>query len=238
MIEFFQETLDKFLHLNDYLNQQAEYMGIWLYLVLFAIVFCETGLVVTPFLPGDSLLFAVGALSANDNSPIAIGSLLIMLIVAAVSGDAMNYMFGYYVGPKVFRSETSWFLNKKHLLRTHNFYETYGGKTIVIARFIPIVRTFAPFVAGVGKMGYSRFSVYNIFGGCLWVVIFLLGGYFLGNQEFAKKNFSYIVLAIILISVMPMVMEFFLAWRRRAAREPIVAIAEPAAVAEPIPAEE
>lgn len=215
----FHQAIDIFLHLDKHLNQYAGDLGMWLYLVLFLIIFCETGLVVTPFLPGDSLLFAVGALAATADSPINIGLMMGLLIVAAVTGDALNYAFGKYMGPKVFKYENSRIFNKKHLLKTHEFYERYGGKTIIIARFVPIVRTFAPFVAGIGKMGYSRFSVYNITGGLCWVSLFLLGGYFFGGLEIVKKNFSIIVVAIIIISVMPMVVEFILARRRGAASQ-------------------
>jgi membrane-associated protein len=217
MMDLIHQAWDLFVHLDKHLNHYAGELGVWLYLVLFMIVFCETGLVVTPFLPGDSLLFAVGSLAAQPDSPLSIGLLFGLLIAAAVLGDAVNYMAGYYVGPKVFRSERSRLFNKKHLLRTHEFYEKYGGKTIVIARFIPIIRTFAPFVAGIAQMGYRQFSVYNITGGALWVTIFLLGGYQFGQQEFVKNNFPVIVVAIIIISVMPMVVELILAWRRSGA---------------------
>src|SRR5262249_22994789 len=150
-------------------------------LLLFVIVFCETGLVVTPFLPGDSLLFAVGALAAMDGSPLHIYVILVLLSLAAIAGDAVNYAIGYRVGPKVFTSETSRLLNKQHLLRAQAFYEKYGGKTIILARFMPVIRTFAPFVAGIGKMRYARFALFNVFGGVLWVSAFLLGGYYFGN---------------------------------------------------------
>jgi membrane-associated protein len=213
-MELVTELIDLVLHLDRYLNDLAAGWGAWLYLVLFAIVFCETGLVVTPFLPGDSLLFAVGALAASPDSPLSLPVLIVLLIVAAVAGDAANYAIGYRLGPKVFRSENSWLLNKKHLARTQEFYEKYGGKTIIIARFVPIVRTFAPFVAGIGKMEYRRFAYYNVIGGVAWVVIFLVGGYLVGNLDIVKDNFHLIVVGIILISVMPMVIEYLLARRR------------------------
>jgi membrane-associated protein len=219
-MELFTQLVDLVLHLDAHLNQLVDTMGPWLYLVLFAIVFCETGLVVTPFLPGDSLLFAVGAVAAVDNSPLSLPLLLVLLIGAAVLGDAINYALGYRIGPKVFMSDTSRLLNKKHLLRAQAFYEKYGSKTIVLARFVPIVRTFAPFVAGIGKMGYHRFALYNVLGGVAWVVAFLLGGFFLGNVPTVKDNFHLIIPAIIVISVIPIAVEFLLA-RRRAAEKPV-----------------
>jgi membrane-associated protein len=186
-----------------------------LYGLLFAIVFCETGLVVTPFLPGDSLLFAVGAIGVRGvgiNVPLVTA----LLIAAAVLGDAANYWIGYRVGPKVFSSETSRLLNKKHLLRAQEFYETYGAKTIILARFVPIVRTFAPFVAGIGKMNYFRFFLYNVVGGIGWVLICVGAGLLFGKIPFVQKRFEVILVAIVAISVLPMVFEFIRA--RRAAR--------------------
>src|SRR5215471_14579510 len=169
MVDFLRTALDRMLHLNVYLPVWADDMGPWLYVILFAVIFCETGLVVTPFLPGDSLLFAVGAVVAGAAGAGQAGALLALLSVAAVLGDAVNYAIGYRLGPKVFRYEQSWLLNKKHLLRAQDFYEKYGSKTIILARFVPIVRTFAPFVAGIGKMNYSRFGFYNVIGGAAWV---------------------------------------------------------------------
>ena len=157
----FNQCIDWFLHLDTYLNDYAVYLGPWLYLILFLIIFCETGLVVTPILPGDSLLFAVGALAATDGSLLRLDLLIVLLISAAVLGDAVNYFIGFWVGPRVFTSERSWLFNKKHLIRTQLFYEKYGGKTIILARFIPIIRTFAPFVAGIGRMEYRRFFRFN-----------------------------------------------------------------------------
>jgi membrane-associated protein len=212
-----ETAIDIFLHLDQHLNTWAEYLGVWLYLLLFVIIFCETGLVVTPFLPGDSLLFAVGALSALDGSPINIGLTMVLLCVAAVLGDTANYAIGHYMGPRVFRSESSIFLNKNHLLRTQRFFEKHGGKTIILARFMPIIRTFAPFVAGVGNMNYARFAVYNVVGGVVWVCGFLFAGYFFGNLPAVKRNFQYVILAIIVISIMPMVIEY---WRSRTERAP------------------
>ncbi|MFO0910361.1 MAG: VTT domain-containing protein, partial [Isosphaeraceae bacterium] len=171
------ETLRQLVH-PEQLNPLAASLGPWLYLILFAIIFAETGLVVTPFLPGDSLLFAVGAVAAMPGSPINMPLTVVLLIIAAVLGDAINYLIGSYVGPAVFHSERSRLLNRKHLNEAHEFYEKYGGKTIILARFIPIVRTFAPFVAGIGKMSYVQFALYNVVGGIAWVLICLFGGWF------------------------------------------------------------
>jgi membrane-associated protein len=205
--------LDVVLHLDAHLNQWAADLGPWTYVLLFAIVFCETGLVVTPFLPGDSLLFAVGALAATEGSPIGIVSVCLLLIAAAVVGDALNYSIGKFVGPKVFSHEGSRFFNKEHLLRTQRFYEKHGGKTIIFARFVPIVRTFAPFVAGIGRMAYRRFALFNVTGGIAWVVLLVSAGHLFGQMPFVKKNFHYVTLAIIVISLLPVVFEW---WRARA----------------------
>ena len=218
------QLIDLFLHLDVHLNELAGTMGPWLYGMLFLIIFCETGLVVTPLLPGDSLLFAVGALAASDGSPLSIALLIALLGIAGILGDAVNYAIGYYVGPKVFSREESRLLNKKHLFRAQRFYEKYGGKTIIIARFIPIIRTFAPFVAGIGKMKYRRFAVFNVAGGLLWVVTFLLGGYYFGNVPIVKQNFTIVIFAIIIISIMPAVFEVVMArWRKEppASGEPV-----------------
>src|SRR5207249_6405515 len=190
----------------------------WLYLILFAVIFCETGLVVTPFLPGDSLLFAAGAVAAMDGSPVSLALLAVLLVAAAVTGDAVNYWAGYLIGPKVFSAEDSWLLNKRHLLRAQEFYERHGGKTIVLARFIPIVRTFAPFVAGVGRMQYRRFWVFNFAGGLAWVLLFLLGGYFFGNLEWVERQFHIVIFAIIFLSVLPIVIEW---WNSRRRQNPL-----------------
>jgi membrane-associated protein len=215
-MDLLKEFLDVVLHLGDHLTDWSNAWGAWLYVILFVVIFCETGLVVTPFLPGDSLLFAVGAVTAREGSTLSLPILFGLLVVAAVLGDALNYYLGLKVGPAVFRSEKSWLFNRKHLLRTQQFYEKYGSKTIVLARFIPIIRTFAPFVAGIGKMEYRRFAVYNVAGAVAWVAICIFSGYFFGNIELVKKNFEIVIVAIILISVMPMVVEVLLAWRRRA----------------------
>jgi len=190
------------------INQYSNDLGPWLYVVLFLIIFAETGLVITPFLPGDSLLFAVGAVAAHPGSPIQLGLMALLLVVAAVVGDAVNYAVGYYVGPRVFSREDSRLLNKKHLLRAHRFYEEYGGITIILARFIPIVRTFAPFVAGIGKMSYARFALFNVIGGAAWILCFLLAGWLFGGSEYVQKNFKLVIVAIIVISVLPGVYEY------------------------------
>jgi membrane-associated protein len=215
-MELLQQAIDIFLHLDAHLNDLAGSMGGWLYLLLFLIIFCETGLVVTPFLPGDSLLFAVGALAAIDGSPLHLPVILLLLMAAGVGGDAVNYAIGYRVGPKVFTSETSRLLNREHLLRTQRFYEKYGGKTIILARFMPIIRTFAPFVAGIGQMRYPRFATFNVVGGVVWVASFTLAGYFFGNVPVVKRNFHFVIVAIIIISVMPPVLELLRARRESA----------------------
>src|SRR5688572_27655409 len=191
LMEFFNKLIWTIFHLSpEHLNNFTTYVGPnKLYAVLFLIIFAETGLVVTPFLPGDSLLFALGAISADPGSPINLPLISGLLIVAAVVGDAVNYWVGYRIGPKVFTRENSRLLNRKHLLRAQEFYEKYGGKTIILARFVPIVRTFAPFVAGIGKMGYARFAIYNVLGGIAWVLICVGAGVIFGEMEFVKKNF-------------------------------------------------
>jgi membrane-associated protein len=218
-MEFLQTILDLFLHLDQHLNEWAEVLGPWLYLLLFVIVFCETGLVVTPFLPGDSLLFAVGALCSIEGTSLSLPLMAALLIIAAVLGDAVNYAIGNYLGPMVFSSEHSRFLNRRHLQRTHEFYERHGGKTIFLARFVPIIRTFAPFVAGIGRMSYRYFAAYNVSGAFTWVLSFLLAGYWFGQLPAVKRNFHIVIVAIIVISVMPMVFEFVRA-RRSGVPEP------------------
>jgi membrane-associated protein len=211
----FVQLFDIVRHLDQHLNTWALNMGLWFYAVLFLVIFAETGLVVTPFLPGDSLLFAVGALAAASGSTLSLPAILVLLIAAAILGDAVNYAIGLRLGPAVFRSERSWLLNKKHLQKAQGFYEQYGSKTIILARFVPIVRTFAPFVAGIGKMTYSKFFAYNVVGGVAWVAICLFSGYFFGNFTWVKNNFEIVVLAIILISVLPIAIEMVLAWSRK-----------------------
>lgn len=197
--------VDFFLHLDTHLAQVIQAYGTWTYALLFLIVFLETGLVVTPFLPGDSLLFAAGSFAALGALDASV--LFVLLSVAAVLGDTVNYAIGKYLGPKVFHFPKSRFFNPEHLRRTHDFYEKYGAKTIVIARFVPIVRTFAPFVAGIGKMSYPKFLAYNVAGGVLWVAVCVFAGYFFGNLPFVKKNFTLVILAIIFVSVLPAVVE-------------------------------
>jgi membrane-associated protein len=205
-MEMIKTLFDIFMHLDRHLGAVIQDYGIWTYLILFLIIFCETGLVVTPILPGDSLLFAAGAFAA-------IGALDVLwlfglLTVAAVAGDTLNYWMGHYLGPKVFHKKDVRFLNREYLDRTHRFYEKHGGKTIIIARFMPIIRTFAPFVAGIGKMTYMRFIGYNVSGGILWIASFVFGGYFFGNIPMVKRNFTLVIVAIIVLSVMPGIIEF------------------------------
>lgn len=202
------------LHVDRHLRELMEAIGPgWLYLVLAVIVFCETGLVVTPFLPGDSLLFAVGALCAIEGSPLSLWVMLPLLCFAAIAGDAVNYWIGNYLGPRVFRSETSRWFNKNHLLRAQAFYDRYGSKAIVLARFIPIVRTFAPFVAGIGRMNFLRFWFYNIVGGVVWVTLFLVAGYWMGTWEIVQKNFFVVTIGIIFVSLLPVAWEWYQARR-------------------------
>jgi membrane-associated protein len=209
--------------LLDYVNALAANNLPWFYSLIFLIVFCETGLVVTPFLPGDSLLFLLGSWAAAANSTISLPMLIVLLTVAAVVGDAINYNIGYRLGPKVFKYEGSWFFNKKHLLRAQAFYEKYGSKTIILARFVPIVRTFAPFVAGIGKMRYAQFFLYNVVGAVAWVLVCVLSGYFFGVIPWVKEHFEAVMVAIVAISVLPMAVELALNWRRqRPASEPQV----------------
>ncbi|MFO0880839.1 MAG: DedA family protein [Gemmataceae bacterium] len=220
------QLYDILKHLDQYLNDLAGWNLPVFYAVLFLIIFAETGLVVTPFLPGDSLLFALGAVSAMPGSPISLPLMLGLLIVAAILGDAVNYSIGYRLGPKVFRYEKSWFFNKDHLLRAQEFYEKYGNKTIILARFVPIVRTFAPFVAGIGKMEYRRFGLYNIVGGIAWVLLCTLAGVFFGELPWVKRNFEIVVVAIIFISILPMAFELLLEWRRKKTDPPSLRASE------------
>jgi len=218
-LEYILEFWNVITHLNVHLNEWARWMGPWLYVALFLVIFCETGLVVTPFLPGDSLLFAIGTLCASENSAISLWAIVPVLMLAAVLGDATNYAIGFRVGPKVFRSEGSLLFNKNHLVRTQEFYEKYGGKTIIIARFVPIIRTFAPFVAGIGKMRYPRFAAYNVIGGVAWVLIFVPAGYVFGNIPAVERNFHYVIFAIIFLSILPAVIEILREWRKKKTAE-------------------
>jgi len=205
-MEIIKELIDILVHLDVHLQQLIIQYGTLTYLILFLVIFAETGFVVTPFLPGDSLIFAAGTFAANG--AFNIHFLFILLVVAAILGDTINYWIGNYLGPRIAGSESIRFINKSHIERTHKFFEKYGGKTIIIARFVPIVRTFAPFVAGIGSMTYKKFISYNVIGGILWVGLFSYGGYFFGNIEFVKNNFSLVILAIIIISIMPPVVEY------------------------------
>jgi membrane-associated protein len=202
---FLQDLLEIIIHLDRHLFDLCTQYGAWVYAILFVIIFCETGLVVTPFLPGDSLLFAVGSLAAIN--ALDLPTSMLLLAAAAVLGDTVNYWIGDYVGPKVFHQERSRFLNKEYLVRTHQFYEKHGGKTIIIARFLPIIRTFAPFVAGIGSMTYRRFLLFNVIGGALWVSLFVPAGYFFGSVPLVKNNFSIVIIALVLIPGIPAVVE-------------------------------
>src|SRR3989338_363712 len=208
--------IDSILHLDRYLSLIIQNFGLWTYLFLFAIIFAETGLVVTPFLPGDSLLFAVGSFAS-------IGALYIfwaflILGMAAILGDSLNYLVGKFLGNKAIEHETR-FIKKEYIEKTQHFYEKYGAKTIMLARFVPIVRTFAPFVAGIGSMNYFKFLAYNVFGGILWVGILLFGGYFFGNIPIVRNNFSVAILLIIILSIMPMIIEFWRHYRQKKAQK-------------------
>ncbi len=203
-----QTLLDFFLHIDKNLVLLVDNYGLLIYLILFLVIFCETGLVVAPLLPGDSLLFAAGGLAAIGSMNILV--LFLLLLLAAILGDTVNYWIGHYLGPRVFK-EKSRFFKQEYLLSTQNFYEEHGGKTIIFARFIPIIRTFAPFVAGIGSMNYSRFILFNIVGGLLWVVLFLFGGYFFSQIPFIENNFSWFILGIIFVSILPLI----IGWLRR-----------------------
>jgi membrane-associated protein len=205
-MDLLMQLVDMVLHVDKYLNAIATDYGTWTYFILFMIIFCETGLVVTPFLPGDSLLFATGALCGGGVlNPHLI---FVLLVCAAFIGDNLNYWIGRRVGPAVFEREKTRFFKKAYLLKAHAFYEKHGGKTVILARFVPIVRTFSPFVAGIARMAYSQFLAYSIFGAVVWVAFFVYTGYFFGNMPFIKRNFSIVILAIIIISVLPGVIEY------------------------------
>jgi membrane-associated protein len=205
-MDLFIKFIDIFLHLDKYLNVVITNYGSWVYLILFLIIFCETGLVVTPFLPGDSLLFAAGTFAAIGSLDPA--ALFLLLGTAAIAGNMVNYQVGYFVGPKIFHRENVRFLKKEYLERTHQYFERYGGLTIIIARFIPIIRTFAPFLAGVGKMTYWHFMTYNIIGSAAWIAAFIFGGFFFGNIPAVKNNFTLVILTIIAVSLVPTVIGF------------------------------
>jgi membrane-associated protein len=216
-MELVKQLFDTLIHLSpDSINAFVVAVGPLIsYTTLFLIIFAETGLVVAPILPGDSLLFAVGAVAAHPSSPIHLGTTAVLLVIAAILGDAVNYGIGFYLGPHVFTREDSRLLNKKHLMQAHEFYDKYGGLTIILARFIPIVRTFAPFVAGIGKMNYFKFALYNVAGGTAWVLLFLVAGWWFGGLEVVKKSFHYVIAAIIVLSVVPAAYEMIRARLRK-----------------------
>lgn len=207
------QFVDIILHLDLHLNEWITQFGPWFYGLMFLVIFCETGLVVTPFLPGDSLLFALGALTVVDNAYLQLPLLCVVLIVAAILGDAVNYAIGKKIGEKAFSNPNSKIFRREYLDRTHRFYEKHGGKTIILARFVPIVRTFAPFVAGMGKMTYRQFAIYNVTGALVWVLSMTLGGAFFGNLPVVKRNFHIVVVAIIVISLVPIAIEMWKAKR-------------------------
>ncbi len=205
-MELIKTFFDIFMHLDKHLAVVIQNYGVWTYLILFLIIFCETGLVITPILPGDSLLFAAGALASTSSLDVDI--LFGLLSFAAIAGNTTNYWIGYMVGPKIFHKQNVRLLNREYLERAHRFYEKHGGKTIVIARFIPIIRTFAPFVAGIGAMTHWRFSLYNVAAGIAWVGVFVFAGYYFGNIAVVKRNFTLVIFAIIFISILPGIIEY------------------------------
>jgi membrane-associated protein len=213
MIDLVKKLVDFILHIDRHLAEIIASYGLWTYGVLFLIIFAETGLVVTPFLPGDSLLFATGTFCAKPETGLNVHLMAGLLWIAAVLGDTLNYWIGARIGPAVFKREDSMFLRKKHLERAHAFFEKYGGRAIILARFVPIVRTFVPFVAGVGQMTYVRFLAYNIIGGFIWIYAFTYAGYWFGSQPFVQKNFKLVIVVIIILSVLPIVWETWRAWR-------------------------
>jgi membrane-associated protein len=213
--------IDLVRHLDKYIDYATHQYGTLTYAILAAIIFCETGLVVMPFLPGDSLLFACGAVASREGSGLSVPLLGVILIVAAIAGDTVNYHVGKSIGPRVMKSESSRWLNKKHLEKTHAFFEKYGGKTIILARFVPIVRTFAPFVAGAGAMTYSKFIAFNVIGAVLWVGLMMGAGVVFGGIPIVQKNFEIVVIGIVVVSVLPMVFEYLKA-RKEAAAEKAV----------------
>lgn len=204
--------IDFILHIDVHLAELVALYGVWIYAILFIIIFCETGLVVTPFLPGDSLLFVAGALCALPDNGLSVHLVALILIAAAILGDMGNYVIGRYFGERLFRNPGSRIFKQSYLEKTHNFYEKYGGKTIILARFVPIVRTFAPFVAGMGRMGYRHFAIYNVTGGIIWICSFTYAGYFFGRLPFVQENLKILMLAIIIVSILPGVIEV---WRER-----------------------
>lgn len=218
MFDLAKKLIDFIIHIDRHLAEIIAAYGAWTYGILFLIIFAETGLVIMPLLPGDSLLFAAGAFCAKPETGLNVHSMALLLFIAAFLGDTLNYWIGHKIGPAVFKREDSIWLRKKHLERAHEFFEKYGGRAVILARFVPIVRTFVPFVAGVGAMTYSRFLAYNLIGGFVWIYFFIYAGYFFGNQPFVQKNFKLVILAIIIISVIPIVVEFLREWRKSRAR--------------------
>ena len=211
-MDLFSGFFDLILHLDQHLRELAQNYGAWVYAVLFLIVFLETGVVVTPFLPGDSLLFVAGTIAAAGE--LNVHGLVVLLIAAAIAGDSLNYSIGRYLGPKVFRFDDSRYFKRAYVYRTHAFFERHGGKAIIIARFVPIIRTYAPFVAGIGEMPYRRFLMFNVTGAVLWVALLTYAGFFFGNLPLVRNNLTAVILGIILVSVMPAIVEF---WRARRA---------------------
>jgi membrane-associated protein len=206
-MEYVQYAIDFILHIDVHLAELISLYGIWVYGILFVIIFCETGLVVTPFLPGDSLLFVAGALATLPSNHINVHLIVWALIIAAVLGDAVNYTIGRFFGKKMFGNPHSKIFRQSYLDKTHNFFEKYGGKTIILARFVPIIRTFAPFVAGMGRMSYRRFASFNVIGGAVWVALITYAGFFFGQLEFVQKNLNILLLCIIFISLLPAIVE-------------------------------
>ena len=208
-MEALQHLLHYMVHIDTYLVNFVGDYGSFTYFVLFAIIFCETGLVITPFLPGDSLLFAAGSIAAHPSEPLNLGLLFALLALASILGNKLNYLIGWFIGPKVFTAKKIWLFNRRHLQKAHAFYEKHGGKTIILARFLPIIRTFAPFVAGVGYMSMLQFTFYNILSGIIWVGSLLGAGYFLGTLPIVKENFSLVIYGIIIVTLLPPILTFF-----------------------------
>ncbi len=206
-MDFITGFVDIFIHLDQHLNMIIQSFGIWTYLIVFLVIFCETGLVVTPVLPGDSLIFALGAIAAQGS--LEMPQLLAVMTVAAIAGDSVNYTLGKYFGTRIFQRQGKTFFKKEYLEKTQLFYEKHGGKTILLARFVPIIRTFAPFVAGIGNMHYGRFIFYNVSGGIAWIALFATAGYYFGNMQLVRENFTLVILAIIFVSILPGIIEFF-----------------------------
>lgn len=207
-MSYFNHLFDMILHIDIYLNSFVSLYGFWTYLALFAVIFCETGLIVTPFLPGDSLLFAAGSIAAQSGNPLNILILFILLFIASILGNQINFWVGRAIGPRIFTAKSSWLFNKKYLEETHAFYEKHGGKTIIFARFLPIIRTFAPFIAGIGKMNSLHFSLYNLISALLWIGSLLSLGYFLGSLPVIKEHFAIVIYGIIFISLLPPILTF------------------------------